>query len=776
MTKNSDTLLQFALLCGILFCCAHAGFGQNLMKEKTNMQNKIISARALDRNRILVMFDSENYSFEKEDVILDGALPVTDMTTEGKAVILRTPDLDYRKNYTVKIDGHGSLIVDPAALLDDVFSDKPLGASVEDGQTVFRLFAPRATSVSLVLFENHDDVSGAGYDMVLAEDGVWEYRLDGTHFGKYYGYKIAGPNESNEHFAPERIIADPYAKAVTTKNSYLHEAKSIIVKSDDYDWEGDEPVSIVWEDLVIYEMHVRDMTVHPSSEVKDKGTYRGLVEKGGRGGIEHILELGVNAVELLPCHDFANIEIPYGVEVNGMKNTWNPYERNHWGYMTSYFFAPESYYASDGTMQRGAYNGIRGQQVAEFKDMVKAFHREGIAVIMDVVYNHVSHYDLNPFKYIDKKYYFRLNPRMEFLELSGCGNDFKTERPMARRMIVDSIKHWMQEYHIDGFRFDLATMLDWETIEAITAAARKINPDVILIAEPWGGGGYDLGGFSERGWAAWNDLFRNGVKGQNPVNGLGWIFGHYWNDNTLESIKRYVRGSLKKYRGPFVEKGHSINYLESHDDHTLGDFIRIGTGRVKSEEKIRDITENAKLTDEELKLHKLAAAFLLTSQGAVMIGEGQEFARSKVIAETSVPDPHVGQIDHNSYNKDNETNWLNFEHKELNRELFDYYRGLIELRNTYPAFRRTPSEQIQFLPTKTRFAIGYLLPKTEEKESTSFIVMMNANPQKKADFKLPEGTWRKVVDEKRSGSEIFGDPVTGAVQIPARTVLVLKRG
>lgn len=747
----------------------------NILREESLVKSQIISARVLDQNRILVTFDNEHYSFDKEDIDLDGVVAVTDVTREGKAVFLRTPELNSRHNYTLRIDGYGSLPVDPAVLLDEIVSDKPLGISVEKGQTFFRVFAPRAVSVTLVLFERHDDVTGQEYEMSFIEDGVWEYQLDGTHVGKYYGYKVAGPDDPTEHFAPDRVIADPYSKAVCSKNTYRHEAKSIIVDTGDYDWEGDEPVSISREDLIIYELHVRDMTVYASSGVKEKGTYRGLVEKGGRGGLEHLLELGVNAVELLPCQDFANIEPPYGVEVNGVKNTWNPYERNHWGYMTSYFFAPEPYYASGGTMQAGAYNGIRGQQVSEFKDMVKAFHKEGIAVIMDVVYNHVSHYDLNPFKYIDKKYYFRLNPRMEFLELSGCGNDFKAERPMARRMIVDSIRHWMQEYHIDGFRFDLATMLDWETIEQITEEAKKINPNVILIAEPWGGGGYDLAGFSQRGWAAWNDLFRNGVKGQNPVNGLGWIFGHYWNDNTLASIKRYIRGSVKKYRGPFVEKGHTINYLESHDDHTLGDFIRIGSGRVKPEEKIHDITENAKLTDEEMKLHKLAAAFLFTSQGAVMLGEGQEFARSKVIAETTAPDPHVGQIDHNSYNKDNATNWLNFEHKELNRELFEYYRGLIRLRNTYPAFRRTPAEQIEFLPTKTRFAIGYSLPKMAGADAREIVVLMNANSKRQAQFNLPAGEWRKVVDDNRAGAEAFGEPIARTVAVSARSVCVLTK-
>ncbi len=609
--------------------------------------------------------------------------------------------------------------------------------------------------------------------MSKSEDGVWEYALQGLHWGKYYGYKVNGPKDDTESFQPTAVIADPYSKAVTSKNTYLQEAKSIIIKTDEYDWQGDAFVNIPHEDLIIYETHVRDLTAHDSSGVKEKGTYHGLLETGTRGGINHILELGVNAVELLPCHDFANIEIPFGEEAHGVRNTWNPYARNHWGYMTSYFFAPESYYASGGTMSPGTFNGIHGQQVREFKDMVKAFHSEGVAVIMDVVYNHVSHYDWNPFKCIDKKYYFHLDSKMNFLALSGCGNDFKTGRLMARRMIVDSIKYWLEEYHIDGFRFDLATMIDWGTVERITEEAKKINPNVMLIAEPWGGGKYDLAGFSDRGWGAWNDLFRNGVKGQNPVDGQSWLFGKYWGNNDRESIKRSVLGSTRKYGGPFLEKAHSVNYLESHDDYTLGDFIRIGSGRVKPTEKIIDLTANAKLDRKQMRLNKLAATILLTSQGMTMIAQGQEFARSKVIARTDAPDPKVGQIDANSYNKDNETNWLNFEHKELNRELVDYYRGLIALRKNHPAFRHTPADTIRFLDTQNDHALAYLLPKESSGDECNFVVLLNANPKSFVEFKLPEGKWRKVVDESQAGTETFGKPLQESVKLPARSVMIL---
>lgn len=767
------TLSRLLFSSILVFLFANSVIAKHCMEEEPNVPTKIVSAKAIDKNNIQIQFENEKYSFDAKDVIVDGDLQVLNIKAKGKSVFLRTSDLGYNQNYFVEINGYGKFPVDIGVLLDQLSSQKPLGYAIEGNNTVFRLFAPRAHSVKLVLFDQHNDTEGQEYEMSASNDGVWQFTLEGTHWGRYYGYKISGPQAPFEKFQPQQVIADPYSKAVCSENTYLQEAKSIILKTDEYNWEGDSFVTIPWEDLIIYEMHVRDMTVHPSAHIKAKGTYHGLIEKGGEGGINHVLELGVNAVELLPTQEFGNIEIPFGVEINGVTNTWNPYARNHWGYMTSYFFAPEAYYASDGSMNPDEYNGIDGQQVSEFKDMVKAFHKEGIAVIMDVVYNHVSEYDWNPFKYVDKQYYFRLDAKMDFLGFSGCGNDFKTERPMARRMILDSIKYWMKEYHIDGFRFDLAAMIDWETVELITKEARKFNPDVILIAEPWGGGKYDLGGFSERGWGAWNDLFRNGIKGQNPINGLGFIFGEHWDTNNDQTIKSYVRGSTKEYGGPFVNKSHSINYLESHDDHTLGDFVRIGTGAVNPEEKITDLAANAKLSEEQMQLNKLAAVFLLTSQGAVMIGEGQEFARSKVIAETDVPDPKVGHIDHNSYNKDNETNWLNFEHKELNRELFEYYQGLIRLRRAHPAFRRTNSKEIEFLNTKTKFSTGYLLPKEPSGDSKSFIVLVNANPDKPAKFVLPKGNWWKLVDDKHAGADVFGNPLRGAIKLKPRSAFVL---
>ncbi|MBC8044709.1 MAG: pullulanase, partial [Rhizobacter sp.] len=530
--------------------------------------------------------------------------------------------------------------------LDSLYSDKVLGCTVEASRTTFRLFAPRATKVQLVIFKTYTDTAGEPVQMTRDGDGVWEHVARKSLTGSFYGYRVSGPEGGQEMFNDQIVIADPYSKAVCTQNTYRHPAKTLILDTN-YDWQGDTfVIPENHNDLIIYESHVRDLTMHPSSGIEKKGTYAGLAQSGKTGGLSYLKDLGINAIELLPVHKFGAIELPFKdsltLGATGLFNTWNPYERNHWGYMTSYFFAPESYYAEGGSLRRNEFSGTDGREVKEMKDMVKALHKEKIAVILDVVYNHVSQYDYNPYKYIDKMYYFHTDGAGNFKGESGCGNDFKTDRLMARRMIVESVKYWMTEYHIDGFRFDLAAMIDWETCKLILEESRKINPNVILIAEPWGGGKYAPDGFSDIGWAAWNDQFRNGVKGQNTTSGHGFIFGKKQGTNSQRTFQSFLTGTLQSDSGLFAVPQHAINYLESHDDNTMSDFIRIATGEAKEGIKVK--ASNFKLSERQLALNKLAALYLFAAQGPVMIHEGQEFARSKVVAATTAMDTKVGTI------------------------------------------------------------------------------------------------------------------------------------
>jgi len=629
----------------------------------------------------------------------------------------------------IACSNNAELVKDMTSRKNDIAAvDEKLGLSRNQDEVTFRLFAPGENQVNLVLFQRYDDPEGENLAMAQKDNGVWELTLPNDRLTKYYAY--ATPDSKRN------IIPDPYSQAVVRQNHYKYPSKSIILPGDDFDWQDDKFTSAAIGDLVILEAHLRDMTVHPTSGAQQPGTYQGFVETAQKGGITHLKDMGYNAIEFLPLQEFGNIEIDYKNPELSTWNDWNSYEANHWGYMTSFFFAPEIYYGSDGVKDRGVWVGQDGRAVNEMKAMVKALHQEGISVILDVVYNHVSQYDDNPFKLINKDYYFRLDEAGDYLSHSGCGNDFKTENTMSRKMIIESLAYWMNEYHIDGFRFDLAAMIDLETVDAITAATQAVNPDVILIGEPWGGGGYNPSELADHGWASWNDHFRNSVKGRNPrQNDYGFIFGQFWDGKNTDHYKNLMQGYLQSEGGHFREPSQSVNYLESHDDNTLGDFIRLSLGKVGATEKVSR-TQIAQLSEEELTIHKLAALYLLTSQGPVMIAQGQSWGRAKVIANSLGNDPHAGQLDHNSYEKDDETNWLNWDEKELNKELVEYYRGLVAIRNKYAEIRNVDTGYRQFIDGSNDLSFGISMAGEHQ-----ILILLNADKESLAEFSLPPGTW-----------------------------------
>jgi pullulanase/glycogen debranching enzyme len=330
----------------------------------------------------------------------------------------------------------------------------------------------------------------------------------------------------------------------------------------------------------------------------------------------------------------------------------------------------------------------------------------------------------------------------------------------------------MKEYHVDGFRFDLGKLIDWQTIEEIIREAQKINPHVVFVCEPWGGG-YDPAGFSVRGWGSWNDQIRNGIKGENPFDGRGWIFGSWFGNNDQYRIRSYVNGTLEiDHHGLFLLPEHSVNYLESHDGYTLGDFIRLGLGETHKDQVIENIDEHVKLSETQLKLNKLAALFLLTTRGITMISQGQEFARSKIIPQNANTfDPHRGMIDHNSYEKDNTTNYINYDHARINANLLSYYKGLIKLRKHFGAFRRADYSQIKFFDIKDNpFSIGYVL----EYNNDTFIVLCNASMDMSGEILLPEGEWDILANSESAGVESLGR-ISSKIILETSTGVVLKK-
>ena len=627
------------------------------------------------------------------------------------------------------------------------------GAFLRPGGIEFKIYAPNSDIVKLVIFEKVDDKSGYEYPMEKLENGDWTYFLKNAPLGTMYGYRLTGPwNDENV------IVADPYSKATVTQNNWRHVAKSLVIDAS-FDWEGDTWTNIHPRDLIIYETHVRDMTVHKSSNATAKGSYLGFIEKDQNGGIEHLKSLGVNAVQFLPLWDFANFEIPYRQDADGMYNDWNPYERNHWGYMPTFFMAPESYYATDGTDEPNAWNGKDGRAISEIKSMVKTLHQEGMAVILDVVVNHISNYDWHPLKYIDKTVYFKLDEQGDFLS-QCCGNLLASDHQPVRDYIIESLKYWMTDYHIDGFRFDQAHLLSAETARFIIDELKKINPNVIIYGEAWNDREAE---FSKMGWGSFNAKFRDVLRGDlHKYSDKGFLFGNFRNSESLKNLQSLILGTPNIYQS----SAHAVNFLEVHDDYCFNDYLRLSSSRNSKDDIIDNPMKHIELDNDLLRKNKLGALILLTSQGIPIIHQGQDWAHSQIIAETDAHDPNVGKMDRNPYNKDNETNWVNWLEKEQNKELADYYSGLIDLRRIHSEFRHATKKDFKFQGLADH-ALGYVI-------RNRIAVYINGENSTGIETDLPPGNWQLMVNQNEVNLSGIRQ-ISGKISIPPTSGMVLQR-
>lgn len=641
-----------------------------------------------------------------------------------------------------------------AMLLAERYGEDYFGCTFHGETTTFRVFSPRSPLIEFVVKDHPNETKFESHQMHRHSSGVWEYSTKKNLIGKWYAYRITPPSDGLPFETTDKCIADPYSKWVSTRNDYLQEAWSLIFKPESFDWEGDSFVgSGDPRDLVIYEAHIQDLVHQDSIIHPDISCYDLLRSPDKSKAINHLISLGINAIEFLPLQKFAYHEPPFNtITPEGIRNTWNPYAKNYWGYMTSYFFAPESRFSSTSVVPQGHYYGFSPDGINQLKALVKELHKHGISVIMDVVYNHASQYDLNPLKYLDRLYYFRHDHNHNYTSFSGCGNDLKTEAPFARRLIVDSVLYWMKEFHIDGFRFDLAQLMDNETLVKIREEARKVNPNVVLIAEPWGGG-YNPTRFSELGWPSWNDQIRHGVKGSDPLHDRGIIFGNWQRETSRLSMENFLRGTLlHQPNGRFKRSLHALNYLESHDGYTLGDFIRLGYNPNLHHEGLKSRESAVTLSEPELSSSILAAFALFVSQGITMIHAGQEFARTKwIVPEEETSDPETGKLDHNSYNKDNATNYIFWDDATKNQILLDYYRGLINIRTQSPALRKAATESIHFTNYEDPLHFSMTIKNHGTTDKYEYFICLNANPLREHDAVLPEGDfWEILVHGKHA--------------------------
>lgn len=646
------------------------------------------------------------------------------------------------RNHVLVIEGLADRrvrhMVAPGAALDEVVSTKPLGAVIDrtNELVTFRLFAPRATAVHLCLFDTpHYEVHlpkyermkpAARYPMARdAKDGVWEISTVGLSFGRYYTFNVEGPPGDGEGFMGEAFVGDPYAKAAA------HAENNGIVMDlaatnqwfggwTDSAWRAPKP-----QDMVIYEAHLRDLTIDPSSGVSAplRGTYEGLIASAGTGtGLDHLKTLGVNMIEFLPLEEFNN----------------GPTAHN-WGYSTVFYFSPEASYARD---------PLRGSQVYEMKRMINELHRQGFGVIMDVVYNHVG--SPNIFTLIDRKYYFRLTPDWFHLNFSGVGNDVRSEAPMMRRMIVDNMVYFAKEYRVDGFRLDLAELIDLETLKQAREAVLQVNPNAIVISEPWSFRGEHKQQLRGTGWSAWNNDFRYAIK--DFVRGRA----------DRNHVKKVIAGSTELWTANPLQ---AVNYVESHDDYALVDEL---SGR--------DDKDGRNVNDVEARMNRLCAAVLFTSFGIPMINNGQEFLRSK-------------RGIHNTYDKGDEVNAIRWgdRQKPMPAQNLAFYTDLIRLRSGPEgrSFRATsiPAGYLRWIEPQDGRLLGMIVNAPRTQPGSGFVVLYNA-ANVDADFEvpLPTGNWRMVCDgtkvEKSGvpGGQTYAGGQTISVRVPFGTAVILMDG
>jgi pullulanase/glycogen debranching enzyme len=643
---------------------------------------------------------------------------------EGDLIELSCRELDLSGELRVDVTGlQPGRVISRPIMLDGLFknafiSRKPLGPNVENGNTVFRVFSPRAKSVTLKVFR--DPAMKETLHRIAGErdaDGVWEMPLAGTPWGVYYGFVIDGPRGEGEGFDSTRVWPDAYGKA-----GVYHNGPSLLIDVSKTDavfpgWTDQQFKIPAKEDLIIWEASVRDLTSHQSSGVFPglRGKFLGLQATLGKGtGIDHMKRLGVNAVEFLPVHEFDD----------------DPPGSYHWGYMTSNYFSPDAWFATS----------PHGNQVNEFKSLINTLHQQNIAVLLDVVYNHTG--APNVLMGLDRKYFHRHDGNMTLTNSSGCGNDLKSENPMARRLIIDSLEYWVKEYHVDGFRFDLAELIDLETLGEIEKRLKAIKPDIILISEPWSFRGTHKGQLKNTSWASWNDDFRNRVR--EAAMGRGHA----------GALAEVLIGSLSMWTASPWE---SVNYVESHDDYTITDHLSMRTDRDGNHLRREDIARNL-----------FAAAAVLLSSGIPMLAQGQEMLRSK-------------GGNNNSYNAGDGVNAVNYALREKHPEVWAFYQGLIEFRQSpeavllrFPDHRQVKTDLIY--ATQNACAIAILRQDTQNPKN-QLLCLYNYDQSRPAVFplKLTSGRWiRRVGDQKVSkpGSPFGREMIVSRTDHESATVTV----
>ena len=647
------------------------------------------------------------------------------------------------------------------------------GSPMQPGATImpdginFAIFSRHAENLWLVLFTpTGTRIGEIELDPVHNKTGdIWHIMLRTRKHDLQYCFRVKGPHDpgGTGHFFDDRtLLLDPYARALTGGETWNGPEKKqagftrrCLVVENDFDWEGDRPLQIPLQDTIIYEMHVRGFTRHPSAGVEQPGTFAGIIEK-----IPYLQELGITAVELMPVAEFNENENTNINPVSGRELV------NYWGYSPISFCAPKASYAAD---------NAKGNQVREFKEMVKALHKAGIEVILDVVFNHTaeggSDGPVLSFRGLDNTIYYLLDPdTREYLNFSGCGNTLNCNHPIVRQHIINCLHFWVIEMHVDGFRFDLASILGRDQngeplsnppmVEMI--AEDPILSHTKMIAEAWDAAGlYQVGSFSTSGrWAEWNGKFRDDVR--------AFMCGH---EGKTSSLATRIAGSSDLFQKSLRRPYNSINFITSHDGFTLYDLVSYNTkhNRENGEDNRDGYDHNISWNSghegetsdtgvKRLRARRIRslAVILMLSQGVPMILAGDEFARSQ-------------QGNNNAYCHDTVLSWIDWNLRERNRDLFRFFKLLIALRKNHPVFRR--SDFFPDLPHELHHPIKWQAHKpgtqdwsasakslafllngqgAEGKPDNDFFVILNGHPTAAEIFTAPapgnNQQWRRIID------------------------------
>ena len=619
-----------------------------------------------------------------------------------------------------------------------------LGAVWTKEQTTFRVWAPTADAVSVHLYASGhegslEDVLQA-IPMTADVNGTWVATVEGDLNGTYYTYAVTHGDMIVE-------ACDPYARTtgVNGKRAMVIDLDS----TDPVNWAEDTPprTSGNITDAVIYELHVRDISSDPSSGITQTGKFLGLIQEGTTNsggiptGLDHIKSLGVTHIHLLPSYDYASVD------------ETDPEAGFNWGYDPVNYNVPEGSYSTD------PYHGE--VRVKEFKQMVQGLHEHGIGVILDVVYNHVYSAEDFCFNNIVPGYFSRIDQNGVYSNGSICGNDTASERSMVRKYIVDSVKYWADEYHLDGFRFDLLGLIDVQTVNEIIEEVHQTHPHVIFYAEGWTMGtqvtkedvvlATQTNARETPGMAYFSDMIRDAVRGSNSnASKTGYAAG-------AGGFANNVRDSFLGKPAWAKNPSQVVNYVSCHDGYSLFDRLTMSTQDFSLEERV--------------KMNNLAAAIVMTSQGTPFFQAGEELLRSKPLSE--------GGFDHNSYKSPDSINSIKWDtlSDPMVQDVVRYYAGLIEFRNAHPALRMTTAEEVAEkivqLPDLDFNVLGFHITKGANGEENELVVLFNPNAEA-TTVTLPEGTWDIRINGEDAGDSSLGT-AEGTVEVTPISAMVLVR-